>query len=489
MRTPLSPIAHLAARTGRRAAALLVALALFVAVVPATLAAGTLTGSGFTWLATPPSNIAVGKYEDDTTMFVFAERTNFALPSNVAVDFTASGTYDAPGDLPRTAPTIAVGTIVNSYYVHVDQTDRRGNVPFVATIMFPTPIIGVILSDGRLTASGKENVLGVPGTTYPTTGAHGYELVGACPPAAPSFVSGQQDCATLSEDRRSLTLMTTVYDVTDDVRVLTERDTSPPAITPKVDGTLGNNGWYTSDVTVSWTVTDAESAITSSNGCDSTPIDADTAGITLICTATSAGGTSSNSVTIKRDATAPSLKPAVSPNPALLNGSASASANATDNLSGIASEGCGAVDTSSVGSKTVGCTATDQAGNTASADASYAVGYKVCALYDQDKAHRLGSTVPIKLQLCDASGANVSAANIVVQATGLTKQDNTASAVEDSGSANSPDDNFRHGATLGGDGGYIYNLSTKDLSTGTWVLSFMVDGVAHSTYTVRFDVK
>ena len=115
--------------------------------------------------------------------------------------------------------------------------------------------------------------------------------------------------------------------------------------------------------------------------------------------------------------------------------------------------------------------------------------HTVCALYDQTKAHKLGSTVPVKLQLCDADGANLSSATIAVQATGLTKQDNTASGVEDAGGANSPDDNFRYDAALGGTGGYIYNLSTTGLSSGTWALSFTVDGVANSAYTVRFDVK
>jgi hypothetical protein len=82
-------------------------------------------------------------------------------------------------------------------------------------------------------------------------------------------------------------------------------DTTAPVITPNVSGTLGNNGWYTSEVTVSWSVVDNESSISSSSGCDSTTINADTAGTTLTCSATSAGGTSSQSVTIKRDATAP----------------------------------------------------------------------------------------------------------------------------------------------------------------------------------------
>jgi hypothetical protein len=82
-------------------------------------------------------------------------------------------------------------------------------------------------------------------------------------------------------------------------------DTTPPVITPSVVGTLGENGWYVTDVTVSWTVEDGESSISSSSGCGSTTINTDTTGITLTCTATSAGGTTSNSVTIKRDATVP----------------------------------------------------------------------------------------------------------------------------------------------------------------------------------------
>lgn len=86
-------------------------------------------------------------------------------------------------------------------------------------------------------------------------------------------------------------------------------DTTPPVITPNVTGTLGDNDWYTSNVSVSWTVVDNESTITSkSAACDTTTnINSDTTGQTVSCSATSAGGTSNQSVTIKRDATAPSV--------------------------------------------------------------------------------------------------------------------------------------------------------------------------------------
>src|SRR5262249_30056301 len=209
---------------------------------------------------------------------------------------------------------------------------------------------------------------------------------------------------------------------------LVPADTTPPAISASVSGTSGTNGWYVGDVTVSWSVTDAESAISSRTGCDALTISQDTDGTTLTCSATSRGGTASQSVTIKRDTiapsitfasrtapnaagwnnsavtlswscadslsgavaasvsqtigseganqsatgtctdnagnsasdtqsginidtTAPTLTPAVSPNPVLLGGSATVTSGAADTLSGLASQSCGSLDTSSVGTK------------------------------------------------------------------------------------------------------------------------------------------
>ena len=83
-------------------------------------------------------------------------------------------------------------------------------------------------------------------------------------------------------------------------------DTTPPIIVPQVSGTLGNNGWYRSNVTVSWSVTDPESGIASSSGCTTTTLTADTAGVTLTCSATNGAGlTSSVPITIKIDKTPP----------------------------------------------------------------------------------------------------------------------------------------------------------------------------------------
>lgn len=143
-------------------------------------------------------------------------------------------------------------------------------------------------------------------------------------------------------------------------------DTTPPVITPSISGTLGNNGWYVSDVEVSWTVSDDESSITSTNGCDPTVINADTSGMTLTCEASSAGGTNSASVTIKRDNTPPSASASVSP-VANANGwnnsDVTVSFSGSDALSGIAGCDTDVILNSDGSSQSANGVCTDLAGN------------------------------------------------------------------------------------------------------------------------------
>ena len=63
----------------------------------------------------------------------------------------------------------------------------------------------------------------------------------------------------------------------------------------------------------------------------------------------------------------------------------------------------------------------------------------------------------------------------------------TSSAVEDSGNSN-PDSDFRFDATLGSTGGYIFNLKTTGLSTGTYKVNFTVTGDTF-VYATNFEVK
>jgi len=112
--------------------------------------------------------------------------------------------------------------------------------------------------------------------------------------------------------------------------------------------------------------------------------------------------------------------------------------------------------------------------------------YRVCPLFDQAKSHRVGSVVPIRLQLCDADGRNLSSPTLTITVTGLTKRDGSAASAlaEDAGNAN-PDSAFRYDAGLPG---YIYNLSARGLSRGTWELRFTVSGDPTS-YGITFDLR
>ncbi|MDQ3548616.1 MAG: hypothetical protein M3439_07325, partial [Chloroflexota bacterium] len=154
-------------------------------------------------------------------------------------------------------------------------------------------------------------------------------------------------------------------------------DNTVPTITPSVVGDAGANSWYTSDVTVTWTVTDDESAISSSTGCETTSISTDTSGTTLTCSATSAGGPSTQSVTIKRDATAPVVTFTGNQGTYGLLDTVTIDCAATDATSGIASDTCQNVSapayTFGPGEHVISASATDMAGNTGSAETRFVV--------------------------------------------------------------------------------------------------------------------
>ena len=82
-------------------------------------------------------------------------------------------------------------------------------------------------------------------------------------------------------------------------------DDTPPIVTPNVSGTLGDNGWYTSDVGISWTIVDEESAVFTTTGCEGDVLTQDDTARTYTCSATSEGGTTVVSHTVGRDTTAP----------------------------------------------------------------------------------------------------------------------------------------------------------------------------------------
>ena len=172
----------------------------------------------------------------------------------------------------------------------------------------------------------------------------------------------------------------------------------------------------------------------------------------------------------------------------ILNSVINADYACSDGGSGVAT--CaGPVATASPISTTIGAhtftvTGADNVGHVVNVDRPYNVTFAICAQYDQTAAHRVNSTVPIKIRLCDATGANVSAAAIVLTATGVTQISTSAAGVlEDAGNSN-PDDRFRF--VSGGE--YIFNLKTTGLSRGTYALTFTATGdpIPHQ---VQFQVR
>jgi hypothetical protein len=167
----------------------------------------------------------------------------------------------------------------------------------------------------------------------------------------------------------SLTVDDGELTATDEVEI-TVIDLTPPEIIPGVSGTEGNNSWYVSDVEVSWSVVDLESDISSITGCDDASVTTDTAGQTFTCEASSAGGSASEIVTVKRDATPPDVTADRTPEAnahGWNNTDVTVSFSCEDALSGV--ESCAdpvTLSNDGAGQSVTG-TGVDQAGNTAEA--------------------------------------------------------------------------------------------------------------------------
>jgi hypothetical protein len=148
-------------------------------------------------------------------------------------------------------------------------------------------------------------------------------------------------------------------------------DTTPPVIVPTVSPTPGVGGWITTaPVTVSWSVTDPESGITSSSGCGTATLSAETAGTTFTCSAVDGAGlTSSASVVVKIDLTPPVVTPVVNPAPNAAGWDKTAvtvSWTLSDPVSGVSTELSSGCDPVTLSAETAGtvvtCTGVNNAG-------------------------------------------------------------------------------------------------------------------------------
>jgi hypothetical protein len=253
-------------------------------------------------------------------------------------------------------------------------------------------------------------------------------------------------------------------------------DTTKPTIALASRTPAANaNGWNKTDVTVTWDCADSLSGVVAAHVSDTKTAEGASQTAQGTCQ-DNAGNSASDSLGgISIDKTSPSLSPSISPSSTLLLGaSATASANATDGLSGVDTQSCGGVDTSTIGTRSVTCSATDKAGNSASASLSYTVIYNFTGFFapvDNDptcNVVKAGSAVPIKFSLHGYQGMNIFASGYPAVSAG------TCSGV--------PLDTIEETVTAGGSS--LNYDSTSDQYIYVWKTDKAWDGKA-----MRFTIK
>ena len=201
-------------------------------------------------------------------------------------------------------------------------------------------------------------------------------------------------------------------------------DETPPKVTRDTTtdscSLAGNGGWCRGTQTAGFSGSDATSGVAS-------PCTADPG---AVCGITKSSSSEGSAVTIpsgpvcdvagncnqgidggpyRVDSTAPTLAPAVGPNPILLHGNATATPNAGDTTSGVASQSCDAIDTSTAGLHTLSCTAMDNAGNSTTVSIDYFVQYRILGFFEPapNSKWKRGQTVAIKVALADGNGTRI----------------------------------------------------------------------------------
>jgi probable HAF family extracellular repeat protein len=114
---------------------------------------------------------------------------------------------------------------------------------------------------------------------------------------------------------------------------------------------------------------------------------------------------------------------------------------------------------------------------------SLKVTYGICVRFDQSRAVRAGSTIPIKVDLCNEDGTTWSGPSIALVTKALRRLSSTVAQEMLEECDDTADNDFRYVGF-----GYLFNLRTSGLTTGTWDLVFNVTGdpVDHDvTFQVR----
>jgi lysophospholipase L1-like esterase len=294
-------------------------------------------------------------------------------------------------------------------------------------------------------------------------------------------------------------LSTAFSSASEAVKVDQTPPTPPTLAADRAPDYAGGGGWFKDSVTVTAAGTGDPPLADGSAGSGVDPASVPAAvthaasgSFTDTATVKDNAGNSSSatSSTLQVDATAPSLSVGC-PATVLLNGSAIATVTASDGQSGLATDPSGTVpiDASTVGPKTVTRSAADRVGHTTTKSCTTNVLYRYSGILqpvnaDGSSIFKLGSTVPVKFSLADVAGAQVGAAVANLTVAKITDEVDGTYVEAVSTSAATTGTLFRYDAS---GQQYIFNLSTKGLSKGTWNLKVSLDD--GSSYTTRISLK
>jgi hypothetical protein len=306
--------------------------------------------------------------------------TSLALADQINPD---ADTLVANNQATKDLGTVAPNAIINTPVSFVLECNGNKHVDNGQTVHLAFTLAGSTVPAGGSLSATNASIGPIP-AGWPDDGNN-------CPTPAPTPITDNGDSTAMitapstpgtysyvvafSRDIGSPDITGGNTTVTFTLTVAGPSDTTAPVInytlTPASPD--GSNGWYKSNVSLVWSVTDPESSV-SKTGCVDQNITADQGATTYTCSASSAGGSAGPvSVTIKRDATAPGIafvSPSTSP---WYNADVTANWSCSDSLSGAVSASASATTSGEGSSVPATGICTDNAGNTASNTQSFKI--------------------------------------------------------------------------------------------------------------------
>ena len=457
---------------------------------------------------------ATGWYTEDVTIRVTADDAGSGI-TGITVDGTvtpvdpaaASASVDevvsAEGETTVAFSAVDAGSnpASGSITVSIDKTEPTLTVTPDAT---GSPYVAGSVS---VDIVASDAISGLASITYSATGAEtvASTTVTTATASVPISTDGVTEVSVFATDVAGNT--TAVETVTVSI------DTAEPSVSAAIvdPATPPASGWYSGDVTVRVTATDPLSGVATitidgtdnavgpgaSESVDVVVTDEGLTTITFSAADAVGNASTSGSIDVQIDATAPSIDTltvdtTLAANDTNGNGlfdlgeSVSVTYACSDAASGMSScelsldgvvvdsstsGGTVSVATSVIGDNVFTVDAADAAGNTASASETLLVPFAICLEYDPTQAKNIGSNYTIQFQICDLDGTNLSARRITL--TAVSVDGVIAPGPNDSGNANNQFvARYSNGAQR-----YTYNLDTTGfevIGTGLHYLWFEI---------------